>query len=73
MKTYSVHFKNAYSNKIIIVAADNALQAVNDCIIRYTERDLHGNIYIPENNNFTAELIENVYSKKSGIKQVINL
>lgn len=64
MKTYSVHYKNAYTNKLIIVAAENALQAVNDCIIRYTERD---------NHDFTAELIENVYSKKSGIKQVIDL
>ena len=73
MKTYSVHYKNAYTNKLIIVAADNALHAVNDCLIHYTERDLHGNIYIPDNNEFTAELIENVYSKKSGIKKVINL
>ena len=73
MKTYSVHYKNAYTNTIIIVAAENALQAVNDCMIRYTTRDLHGNIYIPDNHDFTAELIENVYSQKSGIKQVINL
>jgi len=73
MKTYSVHYKNTYTNKLIIVAAENALQAVNDCIICYTEKDLRGNIYIPDNNEFTAELIENVYSKKSGIKQVINL
>lgn len=73
MKTYSVHYKNAYANKLIIVAAENALQAVNECMIRYTERDLHGNIYIPNNHEFTAELIENVYSKKNGIMQVINL
>lgn len=73
MKTYSVHYKTTYTNKLIIVAAENALQAVNDCMTYYTEKDSRGNIYIPDNNEFTAELIENVYSKKSGIKQVIDL
>lgn len=72
MKTYSVHYKTTYTNKMIIVAAENALQAVNDCMIHYTEKDLHGNVYIPNNHDFTAELIENVFSKKSGIKQVID-
>ena len=73
MKTYSVTYKNAYNNKVYIVAAENALQAVNCVQEVETCFDLRGNIYIPENWEFTAEAIEGITAKKSGIKSKINL
>lgn len=73
MKTYTIHYKTSYSNKIYVVAAENALAAVNICQIALSYHNpVTGAMEIPANHEFEAEIIEGVTSRKEGIKSKIS-
>jgi len=73
MKIYTVQHRTAYTNKMFVIAAENALAAVNIAQIAETERDLHGQFHIPANYEFEANVVPNTYSKDEGIKSKISL
>lgn len=74
MKTYTVHYKTAYTNKMLIVAAKNERAALDIVKVAETYYSLdRTKVYIPEDCEFMVEVIKNVYSKDEGVKSEIYL
>lgn len=73
MKTYTVLHETARINKMFIIAAENALTAVNIAQMAEMEKDHNGQFHIPANYEFIAEIITGVYANSEGIKNIILL
>ena len=73
MKTYTVLHKTNYTNKMFVIAAENALAAVNIAQMAEMERDRNGQFHTPANYEFMAEVITGVYTNSEGIKNIILL